>query len=41
MENDEKSLMERLIRGDEFAFRDVVEQNKKKIFYRLLNAIVN
>jgi RNA polymerase sigma-70 factor (ECF subfamily) len=33
MENDEKSLVERLIRGDELAFRDFVEQNKKKIFY--------
>jgi RNA polymerase sigma-70 factor (ECF subfamily) len=33
MENDEKILIERLIRGDELAFRDLVEQNKKKIFY--------
>ncbi len=37
MENDEKSLMERLIRGEEVAFRELVEQNKKNIFYLAYN----
>lgn len=33
MDNEDKLLIDRLIGGDELAFKDLVEQNKKKIYY--------